>query len=301
MRQAEAPQKDRPDPPQRPHPTTVSRFGANLGETLAAPAFYGRIYLAYAAQNLKIKLSYPWDFFVNLLGTATYGVLNVIFLWVLLQKTDAIAGWTFPELIFLYGVGEFCFGLFSIFFFHMVSRFSEHYLVEGNLDRLLVRPLPALLQLMMESLDMFDVVILLKGGALIGWAWANLPLDVAPLVVLRLVSAIVLGTAVYLGIFLSATSLSFWLPDRGGLLMPLFSLSDASRYPLTAYPLGIRLFFSYVVPFAFVAFYPAVWALDKGPLADGVLQSTALAAAVSCGLGWLLFTRGLARYESTGT
>lgn len=259
------------------------------------------IYFSYAFQNLKIKMSYPWDFFANAVGTTTYGILNVAFLWVILSKTTAIKGWTFPELVFLYGIGEFCFGLFAIVFFHMVTKLSEHYIVEGYFDRLLVRPISPLVQLTMENMDMFDLIILVKGGVLIGWSWAYLPLDFNILNALSLILAVFVGAAVYFGIFLSVTSISFWMPDRGGLLMPLFSLSDVSRYPLTVYPAGIRLFFSYIVPFGFAAFYPTVWVLESGPLATEVILKSLLVAVILMIIALTLFRLGVSRYESTGT
>jgi ABC-2 type transport system permease protein len=268
---------------------------------LADIRFQAKVYVLYALQNLKVKMAYPWDFFTNMLGSFTYGVLNVLFLWVLLSKATDIVGWTFPELIFLYGFGEFCFGMFSIFFFHMTTSLSEHYIVEGYLDRLLVRPISPLLQLMMENLDMFDVVILLKGGVLMAWAWTQMtmPFDLAHLIALGV--GLLIGSAVYLGVFLAVTSLSFWFPDRGGLLMPLFSMNDVSRYPLTIYPPGIRLFFSYLLPFAFAVFYPTVWVLEDGPLAWSILGQSVLAALACLIIGLGTFRAGVGRYESTGT
>ncbi len=262
--------------------------------------FHASIYLAYAAQNLKIKMSYPWDFFVNFLGTVTYGFLNIVFLWVLVSKVPSIAGWKFEELVFLYGIGELCFGFFSILFFQFCVRLSEHYIVEGHLDRLLVRPISPFMQLMMENLDVFDITILLKGSALVAWAWYKLGIPVAFDTIGSLALGLAIGTVIYLGLFLTAASLSFWLPDRGGMLMPLFSMSDVSRYPLTVYPLHIRLFFSYIIPFAYCAFYPAIWVLDKGDT-SGLWLTMGVAASICVTVGLSLFHLGLARYESTGT
>jgi len=259
------------------------------------------IYLAYAFQNLKVKLSYPWDFFANLIGTFAYGVMNVLFLWVLLSKTTDIVGWTFPELVFLYGMGELCFGMFALFFFHMSMRLSEHYIVEGNLDRLLMRPIPPLMQLMMENLDLFDIVVLIKGAVLVGWAWSQMPDLFTVGNVLALILGVGIGSAVYMGIFLAVGSVSFWMPNRGRLMMPIFSLNDVSRYPITIYPLGIRIFFSYVIPFAFAAFYPTVWVLRSGPMAWQVLAASGGIAIVTIAVGYTIFRFGLARYESTGT
>lgn len=269
-------------------------FGKNLH-------FHLRIFFSYALQNLKVKMSYPWDFFANFIGSMAYGVMNILFLWVLLTKTDSIAGWSFAELVFLYGVGELCFGFFSILFFHMVTKLSEYYIVEGHLDRLLLRPLSPLMQLMMENMDMFDLVVLLKGALLIGWSWSQLALDFNLVNAGSLMLATAIGSTVYLGLFLTFTSLSFWFPDRGGLLMPLFSINDVSRYPLNVFPPGIRLFFSYVIPFAFAAFYPTVWVLDRGPISSHILATCLLAALVTICTGLFTFHIGLSRYESTGT
>lgn len=263
--------------------------------------FHIAIYAQYAKQNLKVKMSYPWDFFVSLVGTLVYGVLNVTFLWVLLQKTPDIVGWTFAELVFLYGFGEITFGLFAIFFFHALMRLSEHYIVEGNLDRPLVRPISPLMQIMMENMDLFDIVILLKGGVLIAWAWGQIDLAFNFANLAGLLFGLTAGAFVYFGCFLLIGSVSFLFPDRAGLLMPLLSVSDVSRYPITAYPLAIRIFFSYIIPFAFVAFYPSVWLLDKGLVNDSLILYCALAAFVMMALGIFAFRYGLKHYQSTGT
>jgi len=227
--------------------------------------------------------------------------MNILFLWVLLDKTPDIVGWTFPEMIFLYGVGELCFGLFAIFAFHVSVRLSDYYIIEGHFDRLLVRPIDPLMQLMMENLDVFDLMILLKGAMLVAWAWFYMPLEFNLINFASLILGVLCGALVYLGTFLGIGSLSFWMPDRGGLLRPLFSINDVSRYPITIYPLGVRLFFSYVIPFAFAVYYPAVWVLESGVVAWEVLKPLLMMTVFVTSLAYIVFNRGLSQYESTGT
>lgn len=260
------------------------------------------ILLHYVVQNAKIKASYPWDFFVEILGTITYGAMNILFLWTLIQHIPRIMGYDFPRLVFLYGFGEMSFGLFSFFLFGGLVRFSEYYLVEGNLDRVLLRPLPVLAQVVMEWIEVFDTIIWVKGIALMSWAlWVmDTPLDLG--FVAALVGALILAAAVYSGVFLAAAALSFWLPDRGGLMMPLYSLSDVSRYPITAYPLPVRLFFSYLIPFAYVAFVPCEWLFGPATETSWMgLGRLLIAAVLTLGIGIGLFLRGLRHYESTGS
>ena len=44
-----------------------------------------------------------------------------------------------------------------------------------------------------------------------------------------------------------------------GLAPPVYNVIRFSRYPLTIYSLPVRIFLTFVLPFAWVAFYPATW------------------------------------------
>ena len=40
---------------------------------------------------------------------------------------------------------------------------------------------------------------------------------------------------------------------------PVYNVIRFSRYPMTIYSLPVRIFLTFVLPFAWVAFYPATW------------------------------------------
>ena len=88
--------------------------------------------------------------------------------------------------------------------------------------------------------------------------------------------------------------------DRTGLTNPLFSVGEAARYPITIYPLAVQIFFCVVVPFAFVAFFPAAWFCEQENWGRWLGLGPLVALA---GLLWavFLFGRGLRVYESAGS
>jgi ABC-2 type transport system permease protein len=72
------------------------------------------------------------------------------------------------------------------------------------------------------------------------------------------------------------------------------------RYPLTIYHPVLRMLLSWVLPYGFVAFYPASGLLGRRELA-GYFWGTPLVAMAVFVLGYGVFRAGVRRYRSTGS
>lgn len=247
-------------------------------------------------------MAYRGDFLINTFINVLYSIVQLFFIWALFYRVPTIAGWSFEQVVLIFGFGQLSFGYFSLGFFNLVVGFADHYIIEGNLDRPLLRPLSPLFQLVMENVSLREVVILLKGTLIAWWALAHIdpPVPVTATVFLAMQGLGFLGGTVYAGVFLMITSISFWIKDRVGFASPLFSISEAARYPITIYHPGVQLFFSLVIPFGFCAFFPAVYFVDPQRWKNWLLLGP-LIAALFFTLGVLAFNRGLRNYESTGS
>ena len=119
--------------------------------------------------------------------------------------------------------------------------------------------------------------------------------DVLALVVLPPSAALV-----YMGVFLAITSVSFWHEDRMGLAPPVYNIIRFSRYPITIFSLPVRIFLTFVLPFAWVAFYPAAWFVG-GEQFSRIGLFTPLVGAVVFGGAIVIWGRGIRNYTSTGS
>jgi len=256
----------------------------------------------YGLQRIKMDMAYRGDFLINTGINLLYSVVQIFFIWALFSRVPEIAGWSFEEVVLIYGFGQLTFGYFSIGFFNMAVGFSDHYIIEGNLDRPLVRPLPALLQVMMENINLRDATIIVKATVIIWWALKNVePAIPITIPVMLMVQALgLLGGLVYSGVFLTVVSWSFWVKDRVGFASPLFSISEASRYPITIYARPVQIFFSIVIPFGYCAFFPSVYFVDPVGWLPWLLAGPLIAAVTLC-VGVFTFNRGVRAYESTGS
>ena len=106
-------------------------------------------------------------------------------------------------------------------------------------------------------------------------------------------------------LFMAGSTLSFWTVQRVEAINVLtYGGVEVMSYPSNVYPVWLRGFYTYIIPFVFMNYYPALYFLDKlDPLGMPVFAPF-LAPLVSILflLAVLRFWRfGLSRYQSTGT
>jgi ABC-2 type transport system permease protein len=260
--------------------------------------FHARLLALYFAQYAKARLAYRADFaaavLASFLGTAaSFSVVLLLF-----SRFPHLAGWTFAEIVFLYGFSLLPYGLFGVLSSNL-WEFADRYLVEGRFDRILLRPVSPLFQVLFESFRLESFQEVVTGAAAIAWAVSRLP-DVSPVGLALLPLWAVFGAVIYLSVFGLLTAASFWVEDRVGLAPPVFNLMSFGRYPITIYDLKVKVLLSTVIPFAFASFYPTTLALGRTAFAP-YFWAVPVVAVVFAYLNVLLWRRGISRYGSTGS
>jgi ABC-2 type transport system permease protein len=254
---------------------------------------------AYFAQFLKTRLAYRTDFFVDLGANLLSIGAQLAVLGALFGKVEALQGWSYHQVLFIYGFSLLPLGLFNLVSVNLYG-FAEKYIAEGHLDRVLLRPVNPLAQVVFESFNISGLNEVILGTGIMVYAGAGLDMvwkatDVLAVLVLAPAAALV-----YVGVFLGLTCVSFWSEDRLGLAPPVYNVIRFSRYPLTIYSRWVQIFLMVVLPFAWVAFYPAAWFVGAPEFRRLALLTPVVGMTVF-GLAYLLWSRGLRRYGSTGS
>ena len=259
---------------------------------------HAEVFAAYFAQFVKARLAYRADFVVDTLAIVGSLFVSLAFLGVIYGQVRALSGWSFEQLVFIHG-----FSLVPLGLFNLVSpnlwQFSERYLVEGRFDRVLLRPVHPVFQVIFES---FHVPALVEGAlgiALMMTMGARLGLSAGPWDLLLFPVLALSASAVYLGIFLLLTAVSFWFEDRLGVAPPVYNMIRFARFPVTIYHPAVRVLLSWIIPFSFAAFYPATAFLRSTEFRAFVLVTPLVGAACLFAALWA-FDRGARRYASTG-
>lgn len=260
---------------------------------------HARLFGMYFSQYAKARLEYRADFFsavlASFLGTAaSFGFLLIVF-----SRGVSVRGWKFEEMVFLYGFSLIPFGIFNVFSWNL-WQFADRYLIEGRFDRVLLRPVSSIFQVLFESFRLESIESIVTGIVAVLWASRRLGLSLTFGNAFLFTFWAISGGVIYVAIFLALTATSFWIEDRIGISPPVFNLMQFGRYPLTIYDAWVRLALSFVIPFAFASFYPTARFLRR-PEFLPEFWAVPFVAAISMSIALALWKSGVARYHSTGS
>lgn len=255
----------------------------------------GQYFLQYA----KVRLAYKGDFIVSIITTMIATAFGIALVFILFQRAPEIAGWSFHEILFLYG-----FGLIPLSLFNVVSinlyYFGESYIVEGKFDRILLRPVHSLFQVMSEQFRLEALSDTATGLFIVVYTSNKLGLQHGPEDWAFLGAAALCGLIIYLAVFLMLTCVSFWVEDRVGIIPPVYNMLAFGRYPLNIYSPLVQFLLSWVIPFAFASFYPSTVLLERMEYQSYVALLPLVMVVFLTG-AIVLWNRGVANYSSTGT
>jgi ABC-2 type transport system permease protein len=260
---------------------------------------HAALFFAYFAQYAKVRVSYRGDFFISVATSMTATIFSLGFVLVLFARIPSLSNWRMEEVLFLYGFSLIPFGLFNVLSLNLYE-FGSTYIMEGKFDRVLLRPLSSLFQVLFETFRIESLQEVIVGLVVVTWASRRLQYHWHFLDVLLLAFFALCGGVIYISVFLFLSTFSFWWEDRIGIHPPFWNLLAFGRYPLSIYSGYIQFLLSWIIPFGFATFYPSARLLGRpefriyAPLIPLVAAAVFLLAATS----WRI---GLRRYSSTGS
>lgn len=260
---------------------------------------YLSIWLGYFSQYVKARISYRGDFLISLLSSLLATAASFGFILVLFQRVPTLRGWTFYEVLFIYAFSLIPLGLFNVVSLNLYE-FGETYIIEGKFDRILLRPINSLFQVVFEAFRLESLQEVVMGLAILAYCSPKLGITWGPIEIALLIVMAVSGAVIYVAIFLLLTSVSFWLEDRIGISPPVFNMIAFGRYPMTIYNAAIQFLLSWIIPLAFASFYPTTGFLKRGDFAF-YFYFVPVMAIIAFSLSLFVWNRGVRQYSSTGS
>ncbi len=260
-------------------------------------------YLQYWRINFLTLLEYRANFVMWFFFTIAYHGVAMAALYVTMRQFPSMNGWSFREVFFLYALWMSGHELHNTFFFTVVS--VPDYVREGRFDRFLVRPLDTLFQVLTVPAQIVpDGLILAIATLAVATAVVHVRVD---FIFVTFVPLVILGGALIdLGISLAVATVSFWFVRVDTLRWVVMSLEqDFTRYPISIYTRGVRVVLTFVLPFAFMNYFPAAYFLQKSDVGLHLNPAIGLMTP-AIGIAWLaaayaFWLVGLRHYQGTGS
>ena len=262
-----------------------------------------RLYWAYTLASIRSQMQYRASFIMLSVGHFVAAGTEFVALWALFQRFGSVAGWTLPEVAVFYGLGNVAFAIaegaargFDTFA-ALVKR--------GDFDRILLRPRGTALQIGASEFQLIRIGRLSQGLLVLIWGAAQLHVAWSFWRVALVIWTVGCGAAMFSGLFVLQATSAFWTTESLEVWNTLtYGGVQTAQFPLTLYADWFRRFFTYIVPLAAIAYFPAVAILGKAdPLGTSrAFQAVAPVAGVAfLGLSLLAWRIGVQHYHSTGT
>jgi ABC-2 type transport system permease protein len=260
-------------------------------------------YVALFRAQFRSVTSYRASFLVELFGNMAATVFDVLTVFVLFRSARTVGEFTLAEAVLMVGISSAGFALADMLVGN-VDRLKV-YVRAGTLDAVLVRPLPALPQLLLMDLPLRKALRVLFGFAVLGGALVVNDIDWTPARILLIVVTPLAAAGFFGAIFVISATLAFWWVESGEVGAAFtYGGRDFTAYPITVYGPAFRGLFAYAMGFAFVSYQPALALLGRTdplglPAWAGYLSP--LVALVAAGLAAIVWRAGIRHYRSTGS
>ncbi|GCE28473.1 hypothetical protein KDA_39570 [Dictyobacter alpinus] len=214
-----------------------------------------RILAASFSLSLRRELTFRANLVFQLLLTivniaSSFLVLNAVY-----TQTRTLGGWRLGESIILLGTFQMVSGIYSTFVEPNLSWFTGQ-VRAGKLDSVLVQPIASLFMVSLGKCAPLALSQVMLGLLAIGIGWHNLGTTPTWWGILGWLILLSVGLIIAWSARILLACLSLWTPSMD--LDVLYSaLWQFGRYPVDVYRQPLSFFLTYVLPFAFLATFPA--------------------------------------------
>ena len=259
-----------------------------------------RVFVMLAQMCFKSSTVYRSNWIAGqlakLIGYASdYAVLGLLML-----QFKSIAGWTLPDLLFLHSVYIISWTIAGSF---VIGLSVEYYVAEGNLDSVLLKPVNSLVNLSGQnfatdylSQSLLGFFVLFVSGNMLGVEWG---FDAIARLGLVILCSIIMQAALIILIY----DVCFFTVRGHTIADTIGNFRAFAQWPISIYDTALRILLTFVIPVAFINYYPAGMFLDR---AEYIPLRPLVAASPLVAIGLLAFSiwfwhRGINSYQSTGS
>ena len=245
-------------------------------------------------------IEYPSNIAGWLISNPLQFIMGYAIIKFVVESFGEINGWNYGQLAFLYGLSVISHALSMIFF--VQGWFMGYYVIEGEFDRYLTRPLGVLYQFFFTNINIFGVTDLIPGILVFLYGCSRCGIHVNLLFLLQIVIILLGATLIRGGIYILLGSTSFHTRsavDFGQYTQKI--MDKTTMYPLSMYPESIQFLLTFLIPVGWISFYPASALLGLNPFGGMAVPFITLGVGMLVMLAaGVYFRLGLKKYESAG-
>lgn len=257
-----------------------------------------KVYRDYLILHFKSILQYKLSFILSFLSQIFVFFSYYFIILSLFGKFGNLQGFNLYEVLLTFSVIHFGYSMNEAFA-RGLDQF-DHLIIEGEFDRILLRPQKILIQTLGFKIDYVKLSRVLQSIIILIYSLIKLQIKWNILKVLTLIFMLLSSCLLFFCIFLIAASYCF-ITVQGLEFRNL--ITDGGKH-IAQYPMGIfnkrlLLVFTLLIPYSLVNYYPLIFLVGKTN--NIVYMLLPLLVILYIIPSYLIFYRGSKKYLSTGS
>lgn len=266
---------------------------------------FWKLFSSFFRVALRREMAYRGTFLAGIIGQwIGYGG-TFLGIYIMVSSFRVLGGWNGMEVLALYGISLMSYAIGASFFFNFSHGLAGR-IRSGEFDASLTKPIHPFLHEVFSAgynvgyishftVSLVILVIALSHTSYTPTIWS----------VLFLLSAVLGASLIQAATLIASSTMSFFSVGSNPIADFLaYDIKEFTNYPITVFPKGIQFVLTFLLPFAFMNFYPAAALLGKAiperyPAVLPYLSP--LVGALVFALSILLWNWGLKHYKSTGS
>jgi ABC-2 type transport system permease protein len=263
------------------------------------------MYLRLLMIQLRSQMQFRFSFWMELFATGVTNASIFVSVALVMQRFESVAGWNLGEIAFLLGLVEMSFGAMDMIFSGFDPDYFATLVRQGSFDQVMLRPVGLTWQVLGSRFVLRRIGRILEGLIIFLFALGMIHVHWTLAKILYLPVVFFSQVLMMGGLFMTASTITFWtLQSIEAFNILTYGGTEMMSYPMHIYPFWMRRFFTFVVPFVFINYAPALYFLDKPDPLGLPAYAPFLAPAVALGfflLALLFWRTGINHYQSSGT
>ena len=221
-----------------------------------------KIYIENIKLQLKKELEYKASFIMSLITQVFVFFTYYFLILALFEKFNNVKGFTVNEVLLCFSIISFGYS-FNEVFFRGLDKF-EDLIINGTFDRLLLRPCNILFQVLDQEMQFTKIPRILQSLIILIYALIKLNIKLTITKIILLVLMLISSILIFFAVFLLMASYCF-ITVQGLEVKNLFTNGgkQIAQYPIGIFNKSFVFIFTFIIPYAFINYYPLLYFLDK--------------------------------------
>ncbi len=220
------------------------------------------LYIRALSLHFKAELEYKASFLITFLSQILIFFTYYFVILALFKRFDNIKGFGLYEVLLCFAIVQFGFAINEVFA-RGIDKF-DNLIIQGGFDRLLLRPRNILLQVLCNDSDLVKISRVIQSIIILWIALINLKIEWNLIRCLTLFLMLISAIVIFFGLFLLAAAYCF-VTVQGLEVRNVFTDGGKymAQYPIGIFSKGFIFFFTFIIPYGFVNYYPLLYFIGK--------------------------------------